>query len=601
MPKTVPRAKGWWGAGRSPAERYPGVTIEIASAWSAKRKRWESADGRYFYDQAAADLRVEFFPTYLRHQRGRHTDQPFTLLDYQEWLIVRPLFGWKHVATGLRRFRTLFLAIPKGNGKSPIGSGIALELTLIDGEAGAEVYAVAKDREQAKILFNDAKMMVEQSADLDGDGVPDLLRECTPYTRQILARSTNSKFEVRSADVRGSHGPRPSGLIFDEFHAQRTRELFESLHRGTGKRTQPLTAMLTTAGDDDESICFEEWEMAKRIIKDPSLDETYLPVVFEAQPDEDWQSEKVWARVNPGLGVTVDVDFLRREAKAAALEPRKRNDFLRYHLNRWVSQAVAWLPVEWWDACTADLPPDTVLAGLDVGCGLDLSQRYDLTAFVAVFREPIEAGAVTAQLAQERTEDGQQPAPKVISLNYRLHIVPHFWLPKDTLDERVKQDRVQYDRWADLGVLRVTDGGMIDYDRVFRDIVRDVGPRLGLIRGEVGYDPAFASDIAPKLAGEGYRMVEILQGYKYLSEPAQVFEALLRNRRIVHGKASPLMRWCIENVAVKTDESGRIRPVKPKRAAKRIDGVVAALMGLNRLIASPEQRSVYEERGIVFL
>jgi phage terminase large subunit-like protein len=600
MPKTAPRAKGWWGVGRSPAERYPGVTIDIPSVWNKRRERWESPDGAYWYDQEAADKYVEFFPTYLRHQRGRHQDQPFELLDYQEWLVIRPLFGWKHADTGLRRFRTVFVGIPKGNGKSPLAAGIALELLLIDGEAGAEVYAVAKDRDQAKIMFNDAKVMVELSADVDGDGVPDLLQECTPFTRQIIARSTNSKYEVRSADVRGSHGPRPSGLMFDEFHAQRTRELFESLHRGTGKRTQPVTAMFTTAGDDDESICFEEWEYSKRVIADPSLDETRLPVIFEAGTDEDWQSEKTWARVNPGLGQTVDLEFLRREAKAAALEPRKRNDFLRYHLNRWVNTAVAWLPVEWWDACTEALAPDDVLARLDVGCGLDLSQRYDLTAFVAVFREPLEQ-AVTVQVTPEPAEDGAPVAPKVVSLNYRLQVVPHFWLPKDTLDERVKADRVQYDRWADLGKLTVTDGGMIDYDRVFRDIVRDIGPRLGLIRGQVGYDPAFASDIAPKLAGEGYQMVEILQGYKHLSEPAQVFEALLRNRRVVHGRANPLMRWNIENVAVKTDESGRIRPVKPKRAAKRIDGVVALLMGLNRLIANPDQRSVYEERGITFV
>ncbi|HMW44378.1 MAG TPA: terminase large subunit [Solirubrobacterales bacterium] len=594
MPKTAPRAKGWWGVGKSPAQRYPGVSIEIPAVWSKKRDRWESPDGRYYYDQGEADRYVEFFPGCLRLHIGEFAGQPFDLLDYAEWLIVRPLFGWKHTDTGYRRFRKVFLAIPKGNAKSPLAAGIGLALLTIDDEPGAEVYAFAADKQQAGIVFGDSKIMVENS--------PDLLEELVVYKDSIVNRSTRSKYQVRSKTVATSHGPRPHALLGDEFHAQQNRDLFESMHRGTYKRRQPVTFLCTTAGDDDESICFEEWEYAAKVISGTHEDETLLPVIFEARPDEDWQSEQVWARVNPGLGVTVKLEGIRQAAKEAAAEPRKRNDFLRYHLNRWVNQAVAWLPIEWWDACTAGLPPDEVLATLDVGCGLDLSQRYDLTAFVATFRQPLEeAREVTAQLAQEPTEDGQPQGPKVVSLNYRLIVVPFFWLPKDTLDERVKQDRVQYDRWAAQGFLTVTDGGMIDYDRVRNDIVKKIGPRLGLLRGEVGYDPAFASDIAPKLAGEGYQMVEILQGYKYLSEPAQVFEALLRNRRIVHGKANPVMRWNVENVAVKTDESGRIRPVKPKRAAKRIDGVVATLMGLNRLIANPDQRSVYEDRGITFL
>lgn len=594
MPKTAPRAKGWWGSGKAPHLRYPGVTIAIPSVWSKKRERWESPDGRYFYDQAEADRYTEFFPGCLRLHIGEFAGQPFHLLDYAEWLIVRPLFGWKHADSGLRRFRKVFLAIPKGNAKSPLAAGLGLALLTIDDEPGAEVYAFAADKQQAGIVFGDSKIMVENS--------PDLLEELVVYKDAIVNRSTRSKYQVRSKTVATSHGPRPHALLGDEFHAQQNRDLFESMHRGTYKRRQPVTFLCTTAGDDDESICAEEWEYAQKVISGTVEDETLLPVIFEARADEDWQDERVWARVNPGLGVTVKLEGIRQAAKEAAAEPRKRNDFLRYHLNKWVNQAVAWLPIEWWDACRDPLPDDAVLAGLACASGLDLSQKTDLTAFVSVFREYLPEGEVVViQVAQEETEEGEAPAPVALSLNFRIHLVPHFWLPRDTLAERVKQDRVQYDVWADQKILTVTDGGMIDYSKILKDITRTIGPRYNLVRGQVGYDPAFASDLAPKLVDAGYQMVEILQGYKYLSEPAQVFEALLKNRRVTHGGRHKLMRWCVENVAIKTDDSGRIRPVKPKRAAKRIDGVVAALMALNRLLADHQQRSLYEERELRFL
>jgi phage terminase large subunit-like protein len=558
------------------------------------RGRWESPDGRYYFDVAAADKFCDFFPTFLRHHKGEFGGTPFELLPYQAKTVIRPLFGWKHASDGLRRFRKVFLAIPKGNGKSPLGSGLGLALLLCDQEQGAEIYAVAADREQAKIVFNTSKIMVEESADLDGDGRPDLLAECDLYARSMVVPLTHSTYQVRSADVASAHGPNVHGLIFDEFHAQPNRELYEALHRGTVKRRQPVTLMMTTAGDDDETIAAEEWEYARRIQRDPAADETYLPVLFESSTDDDWMAPDTWKRVNPGYGVTVKAEALAVESRAAQLEPRKRNDFLRYHLNRWVSQATAWIPIEWWDACELALPGDEVLQGLTCAGGLDLAQKTDLAAFVALFREPIAEDVPAPEIEIVATEplEGGRPDQLVTvkrkaSLNYRLYLVPFFWLPEDTLRQRAKEDRVQYDVWRDLGLLRATEGTLIDYDVILRDITEEIGPRFNLQRGQVGYDPAFASDIAPKIAQAGYQTVEILQGYKYLSEPAQLFEGLLKAGR-VHHDGHKLMRWNVENVSIKQDDSGRIRPVKPKRAIKRIDGVVATLIALNRLMAEPE-------------
>ena len=565
---------GWWGDGPPPWVRWPGVSIRLEAAWSAERGRWESPDGIYYYDQEAADIKTEFFPEFLEHHKGEFAGLPFAPLGYQEFLVLRPLFGWKRSVDGLRRFRKVFIAVPKGNGKSPLGAGIGIALTFADQEPGAEVYAAAADRDQAAIVFDTARYMVTAN--------PDLNERANVLRRAIEVPRTNSAYKVLSADVKTKHGPNIHGLIFDEFHAQRTRELYETLYRGTVKRRQPVIVMITTAGDDDESICAEEWEYARRVIADPSIDETYLPVIFEASKDEDWKDPAVWARVNPGLGVTVKLDALVAECRAAQNEPRKLNDFLRFHCNRWVNQATAWIPIDWWDACDQPLPD---LKDLPVFAGLDMAQKYDLAAFVLVFPIPVQ------EAIQVEVVAGDEGAieKRAVSLNFELAVIPYFWIPADTMREHEKKDRVPYSQWVDQGLVRATEGNVIDYDRILSDITGEItGAFPRLLGGEIGYDPAFATDIALRLQSAGYTMVETPQNYRNLSEPSHVLEALIRGKRVRHGGHRTL-RWCVENVAIRQDDAGRIRPVKPRRAAKRIDGVVGAIMGLGRAILAPPE------------
>lgn len=555
----------------------------------ARRGRWETPDHRYYYDPEQAALGTDFFPEFLVHYKGEFKDLPFTLRPDQDQLLVRPLFGWMRAVDGFRRFRKVFYAVPKGNGKSPLGAGIGLKLAYADGEPGAEVIAAAADREQAAIIFDTAKIMVESAEDLDD--------RAHIFRRAIEIPATRSYFRVVSADVKSKHGPNIHGLVFDEFHAQPTRELYETLYRGTVKRRRPVTLMLTTAGDDDESICAEEWEYARRVITDPSLDETYLPIVFEATKDDDWKDPAVWRRVNPGFGVTVKADAIEAECRAAQNEPRKLNDFLRYHLNRWVNQVTAWIPIDWWDRCDRPLK-DLPLGELSVYAGLDLAQKYDLASLVLVFVRPLEAAPIALEVAAE-TEDGaieQRP----ISLNFEIGLVPYFWIPADTMREHEKTDRVPYEQWEKAGLVTATEGNIIDYDRIFRDITGPITERFPQLAGaEIGFDPAFATDIATKLKQAGYKMIEVLQNYRHLSEPAQVFEALVRGKRVRHD-GHRVLRWNVENVAVRRDDAGRIRPVKPRRASKRIDGVVASLMGISRAMVSPGQ-SVYETDEVLVL
>jgi phage terminase large subunit-like protein len=581
----------WYGTGADPADLWPGVSLRFDAEWSPRRARWETHEGRYYFDPDAAARACDFFPTFLTHHIGAFAGQRFALLEYQQKLLTRPLFGWKRASDGLRRFQKLFGFLPKGAGKSPWASGTGLYLTFCDGEPAAEVIALATDRQQARIVHDNAKIMLEDSPEfcsLAGIRKDDILKDT------IIGRASRSSYIVLSSDAASAHGRRPHGLIFDEFHAQGNRDLFEALRKSMAKRRQPLLLIITHAGDDDESICYEEYDLAKRLLSGTSPNERTLPVIFEAGAGEDWTDPALWQRVNPGHGITIQHDGIASEAIEAQSEPRKLNDFLRFHLNRWVNQATAWLPLDWWDSCVEPVPPPEVLATLPCALGIDLAQKIHLAAVCAVFRLPLVDTPDTPIEIVATDETGQVVA-RTLSLNYRIAILPAFWLPEDTLRERVTQDRVPYDLWAAQGLLQVTPGTVIDADAIIT-YIRALVTRFPLLKqGEIGYDPAFATELAIRLTRDGLQPVELLQNYKQFSEASQVFEALVKARRVLHG-GHRLLRWNVENVAIKRDDAGRIRPVRPRHATKRIDGVVAAIMALNRLIvqAPPAPPPVYD-------
>jgi phage terminase large subunit-like protein len=587
-PSTAPRP--WWGYGRdrkqdghAPHLRWSGVTIDIPAVWNARRERWESPDGRYYFDQFEADRATDFFPDLLVHHIGEFAGDPFVLRADQAMLIVRPLTGWKRAVDGQRRFRKVFAFCPKGWGKSPLGAGLGLYFATCDNEAAAEVYAVAADKQQARTVHDNAKVMVEASP---------MLSEGAETTKDaIYWAATHSTYQVLSSDASTKHGFRPHVVIFDELHAQKNRSLYEALKKSMVKRRQPVMIIITHAGEDDEGICYEEYEYAKNVLSGTNQDDSCLPVIFEAKPDDDWTSPVVWRRVNPGHGVTVKHDAIAMECQEAMNEPRKRNDFLRYTLNRWVNQATAWIPVDWWDACTEELPSDAELATLPGAIGIDMAQKIDLTTAVAVFRLPLlEKPKVDDSVEVVTVDEAGGISKRKLSLNFRIAILPAFWLPEETLRERVHQDRVPYDQWLDEGLLKTTEGVVIDEDAVIEH-VKSLLKRFPLLKqGDIGYDPAFATSIGVRLRdGMGLKALEILQNYKHLSEACQVFEALVKAKRVIHG-GHRLLRWNVENVAIKQDDAGRIRPVKPRKSAKRIDGVVATIMALSRILVMPEPK-----------
>lgn len=588
-------------AHRAACALFPGVSRPL-----------DDEGGTFYFDADEADRTCEFFPNYLRHAEGQFAGKPFELDPWQRELVIRPMFGWKSVATGLRRFRKVRIFVPKKNGKTTLIAGIALYMLFCDGEPAATIICAAADRAQAGIIFTAAKRMVEDH--------PDLAAMATAYARSIVYE--RSSIQVVSADVRTKHGPNIYVIIMDEFHAQQKRDLYETLAKGVAARLQPMDIIITTAGTDTESICYEEYEYAKKVTAGTVHDPTVLAVIFEAQIDDDWTDPAVWRRANPSLGKTVQLAYIEDEVRAAQNDPRKQNAFKNLHLNIWTQQAQVWIPLEWWDACRvphepgdAPVVPALGQAAYDVQvCGVDLSSKEDLTAFVVVRRVPNTSAPLVVDIGapQEDDESGDRPEDdqalfaqrRSLNVDFDIEIHPFFWLPEETMVERAKRDRIDYPLWHKMGLLRVTPGPVVDYNRMFDDIVEEITPAMGLAidhrgvhapadiadhRGTViAYDPWNASQFAGSLRDHGFFTLEVPQTVQRLSEPAKLFSALVKARRARHD-GHRLMRWCVGNVAVKEDKKGNIFPFKTQRN-KRIDGVAATIDALVRLMVAPKPR-----------
>lgn len=619
----------WWGEGLPPWERWAGVSIKIEAIWRPLRGakqitegrgtkyertfwvnalgveipnwygnaggRWESPDGKYFFDiESASDAR-DFFSECLTHTKAPWAGRPFDLEEWQALLVVVPVFGWKITATGFRRFRKVYVEIPKKNGKSKLAGGIGLYMTFCDGEAGAEIICAAADREQAAIVFDDAKAMVEDC--------PDLFDRSLVYRRSIVYPETRSTFKVVSADVKSKHGPNIHCLIFDELHVQNDRELFETLEKGIAARDQPLILMLTTAGDDQESICYEQHEYAESVIKYGG-DDSFLPVLFnlnldaKAGPVDDWSSLQAAMKVNPNYGITVKAEYFENEIRAALKEPRKANNYKRLHLNIWTQQNRLWIPIERWDACKKDFTLEE-LQGIPVAGGMDLSSKIDLTAFVLAFKhydnpdeKPVEieldpTADTTEEIKKflESLEPAADTKKKKFKINFRVTLVPFFWMPEESLTERKKTDRFGYDVLKEEGLIEVTEGNIIDYDAIYAKIL-ELSGMFHLKDAEIGYDPWNATQLVTQLQKEGFKLVEVPQNYRHLSEPSKVYEALVQSGRIRHS-GHRVLRWNVENVSVKEDPAGNIRPIKSSKM-KRIDGVIASVDAISRLLVHKE-------------
>ena len=501
---------------------------------------------------------ADWIERHCSHIKGEWAGSPLLLEPWQRDGIVEPLFGTLD-EDGRRKYRTALIGIPRKAGKSTLGAAMALRLLFGDAEPGAEVYSAAADRDQAAIVFEIAKGMVEAN--------PAWSKAAQVYRRSIVLPSHGRTYKVLSADAFSKHGLNPHGVIFDELHAQPNRELWDVLTTGQGARRQPLTVAITTAGFDRESICYELYKYGRDLEAGLFEDPSFFFRWWGVGEGEDWTDEKVWAAAQPNLGVSVSREFLRSEARQAQHQPARQNTFRRLYLNEWTQSSARWIDLGAWDA-TAGIVDEAALAGRRCYGGLDLASSTDVAALCWDFPD----------------DDGHEA-------------VWRFWIPDERLGDMDARTAGQASVWVREGFLNVTEGNVIDYRAVLDQIDRDA-QRFDV--AEVAYDRWGMTQLSQDLMDAGMTVVPFGQGFASMSPPTKEWERLILDNRYRHG-GNPVMRWMIDNVVTRSDPAGNVK-IDKGRSTEKVDGAIAAVMALARAVVHVEEsRSRYETSELVVL
>jgi phage terminase large subunit-like protein len=503
--------------------------------------------GDCIWDGVEAARAVDFFPENLRFVEGKWAGQPFKLEKWQSDYIAT-LYGWKR-PDKTRRYRESCLFIPRKNSKTTMAAGMALYGLTCDGETGAQVYTAAFSRDQASLIFSPAAKMVHNS--------PQLAKrlKVIDSVKRITYQQTGSFLRSIPADAANSHGFNAHQVFFDELHGQTKRDLYDVLKSSMGARRQPLFVSMSTAGYDRHSICYEVWNMARQI-RDGDLDNPYfLPCIYELPEGATWGDEDVWHKVNPNLGVSISLGFLREECQRAKDSPAYENTFRNLYLNQWCEQAVRWISMDKWHLGDDALPD---LTGEPCWVGVDLSTTRDITALVAAFPRP----------------DGG------------YYLLCRFWVPTENGRKRERMDGVPYLQWAKdkANGLTLTDGDAIDQGAI-RAAVNDLASQYSV--QEVAIDPWNAMPLLQALQGDGINAVEHRQGFASMANPTKEFDRLIVDGKIQHGN-NPVLTWMAGNATVEIDAAENMKPSK-KKSTERIDGIVAAVMAVGRAATAEKQ------------
>lgn len=501
-----------------------------------------------FQFSVAFASRACVFIEHLRHIKGALAGTRIILEPWQIFILTT-VFGWVD-GEKKRRFRHVYIEVPRGNGKSALSSGVALYALAADGEGGAECYTFATTRDQARIVFDTSKAMVSMS--------PDLAREfgLTKQAHSVTVMKTGSVLMPKSAEGSTLDGLNTHIAVIDELHAHKTRELYDVVVTSLGKRRQPLLWVITTAGFDNTGICYEVRTMVTRVLDRTVIDDAQFGIIYTIDPDDDWRTEAALKKANPNWGVSVMPAEVMRLQRTAMELPSSQNNFKTKHLDVWCSASAAWMDSNAWAACE-----DT---GLDLadfeGCpcwiGLDLAAKNDITAKVRLF--PYKDG---------------------------FAVFAEYYLPKISIE---KATNSQYSGWEIEGRLTATDGAMTDMKVV------EEGLREDLSRFDVqaiGFDPWNALSLSTSLANDGAPMVEYRNTVEKFSDPMKRVEAMVQGGKLRHGD-DPVMRWMMGNVVAKRDAKDNIFPRK-ERYENKIDGVVALIMAVG-LAGVPEEKSNFE-------
>jgi phage terminase large subunit-like protein len=502
-----------------------------------------------YFDVKAGEKAMKFF-SFLKHSKGAEfAGKEFILSPWQAF-IVYSLFGWKY-PDGTRRFSFSYTEVAKKNGKSTLAAGIGLYMLVADGEQGAEVYSAATIRDQAKIVFDEAKRMVQKS--------PDLAEIVTVFAHNLHISDTFSKFEAISSDQSTFEGKNPSCAIVDEYHAHKDDLLLNNIKAATVARRQSLVWIITTAGYSLESPCYRFRKICIDILEGKIHDDSLFAIIFSLDENDDWKDRSVWVKANPNLGIAVFEDKLVKEFQQAVNSTSSEVGFKTKNLNYWVGSASTWISDEKWNQC--NLGPLNYNKGFDVWCGLDLASVSDLACFGGIWDE-----------------------------NKIKQWKPTFYMPEISALERMKKDKANYYEWVNDGFVKMTSGDTIDYDVIYDDIIafsKEVRIK------SLCYDPWNATQIVIRLQEAGINVVPYPQRVSHMNVPCKTLEKWVIDRTFNHG-GNPVMRWMNGNVWVKPDANDNIMINKGKSTG-RVDGMVALVMAIGGYITDNQKTIDYNE------
>lgn len=557
----------------SVAEQYVEDVLigkQVACRWvrlACERHKRDLETGRergLRFDELDARKAIAFFGL-LKHSKGEWAGRTIVLEPWQQF-VLWSLFGWKHrdydengKPVWYRRFRTSYLEVARKNGKTTMAAGVGLFLLIADGEPGAEVYSAATKRDQARISHSEATRMAKAS--------PPIRRQVTVFKDNIHIAGTASKFEPLGRDADSMDGLNVHAALIDEIHAHKTRDVWDLLETATGARRQPLMFGITTAGFDRQSLCYQQHEYTEKVLSGVVEDDSWFGIIFTIDPEDDWLDEAVWIKANPNLGVSKKLDDMRRLAARAREMPSQLNAFLRLHLDVWTQSETKWVDLEHWQACGKMVDP-VGLRGRTCYGGLDLSSTTDVSALVLVF-------------PPEQEGDDYQ-------------VLCRFFIPEEAMVERSHRDRVPYDAWVRQGYITATPGNVIDYDYILAQIDEDA---ISYDLREIAFDRWGATLIVQQLQEREMTVAQFGQGFVSMSPPMKELEKLILSQRLAHGN-NPVLTWMADNLVVRQDPAGNIKPDK-ERSREKIDGMVALIMSLDRALRHEAVGSVYEERGVL--
>ena len=523
-----------------------------------------------WFDEPAARLAVQFIEC-LPHSKGRWAGKPLVLEGWQIF-IIWSIFGWKR-NDGRRRFNTAFVSVARKNGKSTLASGIGLKALVCDGESGAEVYSAATKKDQAKIVWSEARKMVLKS--------PSLKKIVSVFRDSLVVESTESTYKPLGRDADTLDGLNPSCAVIDEVHAHKTRDVWDVIESGTGARENPLTIGITTAGDGSrESIYAELKKRTEDVLNGAIDDDAWYGMLFNLDDGDDWRDEAVWPKANPNLGVSVNIETLRSMAQKAEESPGAVANFRRKRCNEDVAAGGLWLPTDddsAWSACAGGnfydrrgLTAEAIerFRGRSCWVGGDLSSLHDLTALAFAFPDT----------------DGT------------LDLICFSWCPRENAIGRTRDHKVPYTTWADMGLIRLTEGNSVNYDEL-RDTLRTARDTWGWNIQQVAFDPNNARYLLTKLAeedgfgGDG-QLMEHDQRCGAMNDPIRATEKLILDKKLHHG-GHRVLRWCVSNAVLYQDTGGRVRFNK-RRSQEKIDLGVAMVMAIGRATAGRRLLAVAE-------